>query len=385
MTGQPDAVTRHPTLSMSRSTAGIRGTDLGVTVEHAGRRFLLFGDTHWDDPSRINFDSMAEIGPAPHGSPPAVVFHGSPLHRGGDGVTELEYDVPLDAFSAAGQLFVFFSSNHFEDGKVMGRSVLTRALDPTIPIDNTARNRPLNHQVLTTFSDYRFINVSVQVRRASEVPGFTGEGLVVLVWGSGGYRADDLRLAIIDLRDPALWTYLLDDRPFPSEVLGTRYFVGLCDGAPLWSAHEEDARPLFWPGALGELSVRWVPALRRYLMLAMSGPDDPIGNSVWMRTAPAPWGRWSRRRQMFEWVLDGMGKRNGTGKFIHENGLNPNDGVGDCIFTQQCQSGGAAYAPYLYDASVSGDVVTLRYTLSTWNPYQVMLMGHQVRLSELGP
>jgi hypothetical protein len=382
VTGEPDCQTKTPTLSTSRSTAGVRGTDLGVTVDHAGRRFLLFGDTHWDDQSLATLDSIAEVHPAQDAPRPSVLFHGSPLRVVGGPVTELEYDVPLDGFSIAGQLFVFFSSDHFCDGKVMGRSVLTRALQPAVPIDPQARDRRLDHQLLTTFSSYRFINVSVQLRAAHAVPGFGDDGHILLVWGSGGYRADDLRLAVIDLRDPALWSYLLDNRPFPPDILETRFFAGLCGNAPLWSAHEEDARPLMWPSALGELSVSWVPAIGRYLLLAMAGPEDPIGAAVFLRTAPSPWGPWSRRRQVFDWWLDGGGKRQGsTGHFIHEDGTD--DGVGDCIFDKQCHSGGGAYAPYLHDVALDGDEMRLRYTLSTWNPYQVMLMGHVVRLSDL--
>jgi hypothetical protein len=57
--------------------------------------------------------------------------------------------------------------------------------------------------------------------------------------------------------------------------------------------------------------------------------------------------------------------------------------VGECIFEPQCSSGGAAYAPYLFDARLDGGSLTLRYTLSTWNPYQAMLMHHEVTRAEL--
>jgi len=383
ISGEQDAQTGRLTLSVSRSAAGIHGTDLGVTVTHANRRFLLFGDTHWDDPCRITLDSIAEVMEGAGDSHPKVTFHGSPLAIIGGDVTQREYDVPLDAFSLAGQFFVFFSSDHFTEGRVMGRSILTRALDPAVPIDPAARNRDLQYQLLTTFSSYRFINVSVQLQPGSKVPGFGGDGHVLLVWGSGAYRADDLRLAVIDLRDPAIWSYLLGNRPFPAAALPISYFAGLLGDTPLWSVHEQDARPLLWPGALGELSVRWVPELSRYLLLAMAGPEDPIGAAVWLRTARHPWGPWSRRRQMFDWVLDGMGHRNRAGQFIHDAEANPPDFVGDCVFPEQCDSGGAAYAPYLHDVKIADDIAVLWYTLSTWNPYQAMLMQHEVRLVEL--
>jgi hypothetical protein len=59
------------------------------------------------------------------------------------------------------------------------------------------------------------------------------------------------------------------------------------------------------------------------------------------------------------------------------------DHVGDCIFDIQCNGGGAAYAPYLREVRRQGERVTIRYMLSTWNPYQVMLMSHDVTMREI--
>ena len=385
VTGEPDAQTGGATLGMTRARSGIHGTDLGVTVAHGQRRFLLFGDTHWDAPGRVTLDSIGEVFPQAGSLAPKVVMHGAPLHIvGGGGTTDREYDVPLDAFSIVRHLFVFFSSNHFEDGKVMTRSVLTRATDRHMPIDPANRQRAADFRFLTTFSDWRFINTSVQLMRATAVPGFGRSGRVLLIWGSGGYRADDLRLAALELRDPVVFSLLLDDTPFPVELLGTRYFAGLCGTSPIWSAHESDARPVLWPCALGELSVRWVPELDRYVLLAMTGPEDPLGAAVWMRVARQPWGPWSRRRQLFDWVADGMGLRDHrVGQFIHDAHAAPPDAVGDCIFPEQCASGGGAYAPYLHEVRRLGEKVSLLYTLSTWNPYQVMLMHHELTMSDV--
>jgi hypothetical protein len=188
---------------------------------------------------------------------------------------------------------------------------------------------------------------------------------------------------VIDLRDPATWSYLLDDRPFAISLIGPKYFGGLCEDLPLWSNHEEDARAPNLARRAGELSVRWVPSVQRYLLLAMAGPEDPIGAAVIMRTARRPWVSWSRRCQMFDWVNDWMGIRSRTRQFIHNRDAKPPDTVGDCIFPEQCQSGGAAYAPYLMEVRADGERASIIYTLSTWNPYQVMLMKHEVSISEL--
>ncbi|MGC3994544.1 MAG: DUF4185 domain-containing protein [Propionicimonas sp.] len=352
---------RAATLSRSLTAAGIRGTDLGVRVDHGGRTFLLFGDTHWTRPWLATRDAIAEV-VDPSDTRPAVQFHGAPVklvgHAAGR-VTMREYDVPLDGFSEGGHLHVFFSSNHFRGGRVMGRSVLARAVDADPVVDGGARRRPVRFEVLGTFSARHFINVSVQRRPASAVPGWSGHGDVLLVWGTGPYRASEVRLAAVE----------------PAAPLRPRYWAG--DG---WSESEADARPLFRPAALGELSVRWSEEAGRYLMLTASAPEEDIGNAVVLRAAGEPWGPWSPRIRLLDWVVTGMSLDPHT-RFIRAT--RDDEHVGDRIFRAQASGTGAAYAPYLFDTAVDGDDLVLRYTLSTWNPYQVVLMRHRLPLALL--
>jgi len=400
--GSPDA-----TLSFSESRSGVRGTDLGVRVEHAGRSYLLFGDTHWKAPWRTTRDALGRVdseGPRP--GLPGVEVHGAPLRIRGGAATHREYDVPLDGFSAEGRLFVFFSSHHFQRHQVMGRSLLAR-LDAAVPaVSGGERRRPIVFSKVGTFSDRYFVNVAVQRR-----------GDRLYLWGSGSYRADDLRLADLDLTAPAVRAALRGDAPWTRPLPGLRFWAGphpadtgphpantgphpantgphpadtgqhpadAAAAAPRWSPHEDDARPLV-PGAFGEISVRWVPELERYVLLAMAGPEDPIGPSVTLRTAPAPWGPWTPRRRLFDWVERGMSFHDEASRFIRAR--HDGDPVGDRIFAMQASMTGAAYAPYLFDARRERDGVVLRYTLSTWNPYQVVLMEHRLAsgLTSAGP
>ena len=367
---QPGGLLR--TLSSSESRSGVRGTDLGIRLDHGGRTFLLFGDTHWAGrPWLGTRDAIAEVRD-PDAELPGVRFHGSPLKLRGAPLlpprartTMREYDVPLDGFSLDGELYLFCTSNHFRDHQVMGRSVLARTDPGALRIDPAARRRPIGVRYLAGFSDHRFINVSVQRR-----------GDRLLLWGSGAYRADELRLARVDLAAPGVAEGLRrgDARPFLDAV---EYW----SGPGRWSAAEPDALPLASPGAHGELSVRWVPALGRYLMLTMSGPDDPAGAAVLLRTAPEPWGPWSPRLRLLDWIADGMSPGDDARRFIRAS---PSDTVGDAIFAGQAEATGAAYAPYLFDVRREGDGLILRYTLSTWNPYQVVLMRQRLGLDELG-
>jgi len=377
------------TLSFSESRSGVRGTDLGVRVDHAGRTFLLFGDSHWTRPGRVTRDAIGVV--TPRGSVPGlpgVELHGAPLRIVGGPATSREYDVPLDAFSLdaaqagpqsrdaraedgpAGEFFAFFSSHHFARHQVMGRSLLTRAVDPSLPVCGGERRRPIDFRLLGTFSDRYFVNVSVARR-----------GETLYVWGSGSYRADDLRLARIDLGDPAVRDALLGGKHWSRPLGGLTYWAGQHpDDTPRWSPDEDDAAPVL-PGAFGELSVRWLPEAGRYLLLAMDGPEDPIGPGVTLRTASEPWGPWTPRRRLFDWIARGMAHHDEASRFIRA--YHAGDPVGDAIFPLQRAMTGAAYAPYLFDARAAGDTLVLRYTLSTWNPYQVVLMEHRLPIAAL--
>ncbi len=351
---------RRPTLSRSRSTAGVLGTDLGVRVSHLGEDFMLFGDTHWRHrPWLTTRDAIARIDPAgPVAGLPGFTFHGAPLRVRGGRTTMREYDVPLDAFSVGDDLYAFFTSDHFRHGQVMGRSVLA-VHHGRVQVDPRSR-RPITFRYVRTFSERFFLNVSVQRLPASAL-GLAGEREVIAVWGAGSYRAGDLRLAVLD-----------------PDTLAVRYWAGLeASGRPRWVEREADARPLLHPGAFGEISVRWVPSAGRFLLLACSGPEDPIGWAVTLRTAEHPWGPWSPRRRLLDWIARGMWFDDPYSRFIKalSDGSDP---VGDRIFRGQADATGAAYAPYFFSAAPDGDDLVLRYVLSTWNPYQVVLMEHRL-------
>lgn len=375
VTGEFDATPtptgeRRPTLSRSLSTAGVRGTDLGVRFEHRGRSFLLFGDTHWSRSRLALRDSIAEVfGDDPL---PEVRFHGSPLRLIGGRTSMGEYDVPLDALSLGGELFVFFSSDHFANGLTMGRSVIAKADDPELRLHPSRRHSALSFRYLRTLSRRYFINVSVQLRPAGEVPGCGSEGEVLLIWGTGTYRASEVRLAMLG---SAALSRLSEASPLGDAAdLELRYWAG--DGR--WVNDEAEAVALFRPGAYGEVSVRWVGEVGRYAMLTASGPDDSAGLAVTLRWAEHPWGPWTPRLRLLDWVAGGMHPDRFT-RFIKASS---DDEVAEAIFAAQARGGGAAYAPYLFDARREGNDMLLRYTLSTWNPYQVVLMEHRLEPGE---
>jgi hypothetical protein len=83
--------------------------------------------------------------------------------------------------------------------------------------------------------------------------------------------------------------------------------------------------------------------------------------------------------------LEAAGQRLPEGWFIHDGAAVPPDGLGDTIIDRPGNGGGGAYAPYQlpYHTRRRGDRVLLYYVLSTWNPYQVVLMRHELSFQEL--
>jgi hypothetical protein len=169
------------------------------------------------------------------------------------------------------------------------------------------------------------------------------------MWASGKeYRRSDPHLAFVPL----------DRVEDPKAV---RYWAG-----GKWSEHEADAKPLFHHPQIGELSVAWCRPLGCWLMLYNSG--DPRG--IVIRTAERPWGPWSEATVLFEPWRDG-----GYGKFIHAP---DRDAVNDPGREKEY---GGEYGPYLIPRFFRGErrEATIYFTMSTWNPYNVVLMRARIR------
>ena len=73
-------------------------------------------------------------------------------------------------------------------------------------------------------------------------------------------------------------------------------------------------------------------------MLTMSGPDDSIGAAVVLRTAERPWGPWSPRLRLFDWIEGGM-------SFAFPIGDTPaiNMMVGKCVGGSSVMTGGVCF------------------------------------------
>lgn len=382
ITGEVDRQRNHLTrTSLHNQNRDPLGTDLGSSFTHKGILYFLFGDSHWrhGEPEGTADSIAYALEPTP-AQGLTLEFHRSFMvihwpHDWSDdfdGARQGEFDVPQDGFSYEENAFVFFSTDHGKHGKTMGRSVLTRCRNAMTNFAGTEYDDPLQFFYLKEFSRRRFINCQVQVTTPEMLRTFKapvgGPGL--LIWGTGAYRADNVYLAFLPLDTST--RYVLLHTHADAATLAFYYFAGLRGGEPVWSNDEDEAVPLFHPASVGELSVRYDPALGAFVMMYMSGPYDPIGEAACLRLSRTPYGPWSQRRKVFDVRAEGYGQ------FIQRHKALPL--LGDSIIDgRDPLSGGGAYAPYQipkFTQLGSGNSVLIYYVLSTWNPYQVVLMNH---------
>lgn len=186
-----------------------------------------------------------------------------------------------------------------------------------------------------------------------------------------------------------------------------RFFAGLsADGRPQFVDREVDAVPLDLdadtPGdqptelrdLVGQMTISFLPTLRRFVMIygggigsyfteKIFGPDaakmalDPAG-ALYVRYAEHPWGPWTAPEPLLAAGNPNAGVLGeyGPGGLLHHEGcVEPSCVPGE--FAYFGPERGQLYAPGIIDAWTTprpGGSVDLYWHVSTWNPYQVVLM-----------
>jgi len=340
LVGDFDREKNRSTVSLTSTRYGVLGTDLGVSFEYGDKLIFLFGDTVGRLGSQDSFAYCTDENP---GDGLNLTFYtamdGRFLPPRVPGVSQGAFEVPMEGIDIDGVVYVYFTSNHTEE-RTMGSSILAR-LDENSMIFN----------YLYTLSTDKFLNVQVVAINNSDISGLpesSGRGL--LIWGSGEYRKSDPYLAYMPLES-------IENKST------TRYFRGLdSSGNPEWSEKEEEAIPLFHDPVIGEFSVAWNRYLQRWIMLY---------DGVSMRSSAFPWGPWSSKQPLFD-----ASKDEGLGHFIHWPG---HDNVSD---PHREHEWGGPYGPYMIEKFTKGSSgkSTIYFTLSTWNPYTVVLMRAELEL-----
>jgi hypothetical protein len=343
LTGDIDRQTGQPTLSRTESRAGVAGTDLGSSFEHRGKLVFLFGDTWSAADAPGNKDALAWTNSDdPHRLdlefPTGDDGRWRPLTV--PGVNSGAFEIPSHGFSVDGRMYVLFATDWSPKRKTMRRSVLAASQDE----GRTFRS-------VYEFSVGKFINAA-----------FWPSGEWIYAFGSGHYRQSSVCLARIPRRQ-------VETR----EAL--EYLVSVAnDGRPQWATRETEATPLFQHDVVGELSVAWCEPVKRYIMLYNS--SQPRG--IVLRSALQPWGPWSEPKVIFDPWKDG-----GYGNFMHiSHEFKPDaDELHD---DGRRHEWGGEYGPFLMARYTSGSSAQCRifFTMSTWNPYQVVIMRSDLKIAE---
>ena len=362
LTGDIDRETGQKTLNETGSRFGIYGTDLGVSFLHDGKLYFLFGDTNRTkgkpglpatampgedfNEAATDYDSIAYTTSDHAYEGIKLLFNSDFPHL--DYVDQMTGEHPIEGISIGEYMYVFFTTDLFPESFLSPtRSILARSDDGGIHF-----GKPLY-----TLSTDKFIHVSAQVidnHVLQGLPEKAGEGL--LIWGTGEHRKSDIYLAYIPLAE-------INNRS------SLRFFSGIANEEdhlqPIWTSDESMAKPLFPTGCAAEISVRWNYYLEKWIMLYNCELCNTRG--VIVRLADTPWGPWSAPKIIFD-------PEDGYGKFIHEPGKdNLNDPTRDGH-----EDKGHEYGPYQmapYSTGIKGRYTKIYFTMSTWNPYQVMQMS----------
>ena len=340
LTGDFDRAAKAPTLSLTGKRFGVTATDLGSSFEHKGKLYFLFGDT-WGRPGDRDVLGWTESQ-----NPDKIELHfykakdGKWLPLTVPGIKQGAFEIPSGGISIGGTIYVVCTTDH-SPKKVMGRSLLASSTDDG-----------RTFQMLYELSRTKFINVS-----------FWTAGDWLYIYGSGEYRKSNVFLA----------------RLKPTEI-GQRsrlqYFGGTTPkGQPRWSSKEADAAPLFQQPQVGEFSVSYLKPIKRYVMLYNA--EKPRG--ITLRSARAPWGPWSSGVVIFD-----PGRDNGYGHFMHISSKAKKN-ADDLSDPKRQEEWGGEYGPYIMSRFTTGTGGRCRiyFTMSTWNPYQVMVMRSDLKLKSV--
>lgn len=350
-----------PTPSRTLTRARVLGTDLGSSFESNGRLIFPFGDTI-GPATAANYNASDTMASTTSTEPEGVLLDfftnadGSPYFIRVPGIRLGASEVPEAGIRLDHGTYIAFKTGvdiNAPDPTGNAYSVLTR-------FDETARRFTLL-RTISAMPNGRFVSMAFHA--------FDGE---VLMYGLGAYRASNVYLA----STPAS-TFATGE--------GTRYFTGLVNGLPTWSASEADAVPVVVDNprdrasdqpTIGNVSVAFSNDLGLWLMTYDGGAQSPATAGVYFAYARQPWGPWSKPQLIFN------GRRDrALGTFIHDPSVVPNppgDGLNGPTIgpNDPYTTHGGAYAPFMIErfVRVAGTTLSIYYTLSTWNPYTVVEM-----------
>jgi len=400
LTGEYDYGNEHNAFNATGSRYQLQGTDLGYPFEHAGRVYFSFGDSGDNGIDSIAYtrDLTAEnclhLDFVADGNQfkPITIYDAATNSNLSMGY----FEVPTTGFSANGNLYLFAWTDHralpgSNPKAVCGPNLFTNQVGHAA----LARSKDNGISYQAVFQDLgeHFVYLSTAVVDAASIAGLpvsAGQGL--LIWGTGAcYRQSNVGLAFVPLNQ-------VEDKN------AIRYLTGVgANGVPVWGTleqisasgpiHQANAGPHYLltgehSNCLGELSVTWNSNLNEWLMLYNCNEGKPNGQ-VLARAAAHPWGPWSDAAVLFDPHTD-----YGFSYFIHCQPNSPptetcnavNDNLNDGNSPGQ-PGAGDVYAPYIIPRYTEGGLhaTTIYFTMSTWNPYDVVLMRATLAVGGIYP
>jgi hypothetical protein len=235
-------------------------------------------------------------------------------------------------------------------------------------------------------------------------------GDYVYMFGTGQtYRGSNVYLARIRSKsgvafpNNGLWTF----------TNSIEYFMGMTGNKPTWWSVENDpshplkevvvdnptvpVQPPGWKSGptVGNVSVQYLVKEKLWVMTYDGGrQEDTIGDpdhilGIYYSFAKDPWGPWSPPQIIYNPAVDG-----GFGNYIAnppkvldpKGNLVPNPYAATALVggplgpmigqSNPCYTRGAVYAPFMIHRfnRLNNGMLSIYYTMSTWNPYTVLLM-----------
>jgi O-glycosyl hydrolase len=392
ITGEIDKEFNKPTVNQTQTRWGLMSTDGGYSFEHNGKLFMLFGDSNptptfrgkpngpnqpprnWeynDGPTAFTTDTNIEQCLKFNVITNSIGAYKNPVVLNAQGKPAVKLRInegPVGGFSQGGKMYVMFMTDNFVyppgPSKKTGIGMSTRLV---LAVSNDDGNTFHYLYDLSKGPDGKFVNAAVA----------HGSDGYLYFWGvQAGKQFRKSAPYFARKKDATI------DRPG-----GFEYFIGFdISGRPRFSASEAEAEPLFHDyvpdssgqmqirDCMGEAGVEWNRFLHRWVMLyncANQRKEHLPG--IWMRVAERPWGPWSEPQTIFNPVRD-----KAFCHFIHR-AVTPDFPQCDNLSVPEQQGvWGAPYGPFFISRFTTGDAEratsTFYYTISTWNPYQKVIM-----------
>jgi uncharacterized protein (TIGR03437 family) len=399
------------TTSQTATKADVLGDDVATSFENNGELIMMFGDTigatsgqsmyigfqnpfDWNahDPIARSTTAHAEDGlllnfflSGNHGlevAPPPQP-NGTPVDMGA-------YNVPDGGIYLNGQTYIRVKTGQVmdSDGNTDGSN------DYAVLVKfNEATETFTSGRTMSALPAGHFVTAAMYEATA----GLLGSPAPVLpepdvvIFGLGPYRASNVYLSIISASE-------FESGVDSSGNSATRYFTGMSNGQPTWSTAESASMPVVTDidpanPTIGNLSAFYSQQLGLWLMTFDGGRGSASTVGTYFAYAPQPWGPWSTPQRIFNDCRDkALGNfifyyyATAAGNFCPTampagvtSAPNSAGPAGPTISPGNNppeSTRGGGYAPQMVQrfTEIAGNTLKIFYTLSTWNPYAVVLM-----------